>query len=203
MKKILALSAATLIARFSMRALRCLTILKSNSALLLPLVLAGCATSMPDSKVASTLLPNGFWEGAIRIGNMTGQDINPGPHGVRIVTCDGNARVWLIDSKGGPAYTPPITFKVTSLIGTHVISKFDAAKKQPDWVEIQTWVLSELNSKSAAMHWSRSVNNRDVDQAQANRTFAEFGLGTMRRVRETCTAADLLPTASHGDKLAN
>ena len=166
-------------------------------------VLAGCATSMSDPKVASTLLPNGFWEGTIRIGNMTGQDINPGPHGVRIVTCDGNARVWLIDSKGGPAYTPPITFKVTSMIGTHVISKFDAAKKQPDWVEVQTWVLSELNSKSAAVHWSRSVNNRDLDEAQANRTFAEFGLGTMRRVRETCTASDLLPTANHGDKLAN
>jgi hypothetical protein len=203
MKKILALSAANRIARFAIRTLRCSSILKSSSALLVPLVLAGCATSMPDSKVAPTLLPNGFWEGTIRIGNLTGQDINPGPRGVRIVTCDGNARVWFIDSKGGPAYTPPITFKVTSLIGTHVISKFDAAKKQPDWVEIQTWVLSELNSKSAAMHWSRSVNNRDVDQAQANRTFAEFGLGTMRRVRETCTAADLLPTASHGDKLAN
>ena len=148
-------------------------------------------------------MPNGFWEGTIRIGNMTGQDINPGPHGVRIVTCDGNARVWLIDSKGGLAYTPPITFKVTSMIGTHVISKFDAAKKQPDWVEVQTWVLSELSSTTVAVHWSRSVNNRDVGEAQANRTFAEFGLGTMRRVRESCTASDLLPTANHGDKLAN
>lgn len=203
MKIILALFAANRIARFALRPLLRSSILKSSSALLVASALTGCATSMSDPKVASTLLPNGFWEGTIRIGNMTGQDINPGPHGVRIVTCDGNARVWLIDSKGGPAYTPPITFKVTSMIGTHVISKFDAARKQPDWVEVQTWVLSELNSKSAAVHWSRSVNNRDVDEAHANRTFAEFGLGTMRRVRETCTASDLLPTANHGDKLAN
>jgi hypothetical protein len=203
MKKILAVSTANRIARFAIRAMRCLSILKSSSGLLVASLLAGCATSMSDPKVASTLFPNGFWEGTIRIGNMTGQDINPGPHGVRIVTCDENARVWLIDSKGGPAYTPPITFKVTSMIGTHVISKFDAAKKQPDWVEVQTWVLSELSSTTVAVHWSRSVNNRDVGETQANRTFAEFGLGTMRRVRESCTASDLLPTANHGDKLAN
>jgi hypothetical protein len=60
-----------------------------------------------------------------------------------------------------------------------------------------------VNPKTFTVHWSRSVNNRDVNEAQANRTFAEFGLGTKRRVRETCTASDLLPIANHGDKLAN
>jgi hypothetical protein len=155
------------------------------------LALTACSTPQPDKQIES-LIPDGTWEGSLDwIVRMDGRK-DKGGQGLAVAACGGQVRIWLMDENGNYR-GPRKDFQVRSSLQSYSIQFIDKATVQPDWIEIQTYTLLELNGVSAAVQWSRSVNNRDLAPDDANRTIFEYGVGTLKKTRETCSSPPLTP----------
>lgn len=155
------------------------------------LALTGCA--VPTSPQNSgPILPDGTWEGKldwiVRPDGMRGE----GGQGIAVTACAGQVRIWLM-TEDGNYRGPRRDFRVRSSLRSHAIQFIDAADDQPGWVEIQTYTLLEKADDSAAIQWTRAVNNLALDDNDANRTILEYGVGTLRRTRKECSNPPLAP----------
>lgn len=109
-----------------------------------------------------------------------------------IAICAGEARIWLKQDDGN-YLGPKRDFELHSGLQSYSIQFIDAAPAQPEWVEIQTYILLEKDEDHAAIQWSRAVNNRGLAASDTNRTILEYGSGTLHRTRKTCSNPPLAP----------
>lgn len=149
----------------------------------LALMLSSCATTpgMPPST-----LPDGVWSGSLT-STVTSADESKqeGTSNLLIASCKGVVRFWASD--GDRTYNKlGNNYVIHSSSDSHLIYFMDEAPKQPDWVEIQSYALLEIDSNTAVLQWSRAVNNRDVAKSAKNRYFFSQGMTTLRRVSQTC-----------------
>jgi len=148
---------------------------------------AGAAPLSPTPTI-----PDGTWEGRLDwIVESDGRKTDDG-YGLAITACAGQVRIWLRD-KDGNYQGLRRDFQVRSTLQSHSIQFVNAATIQPDWTEIQTYTMLERDGTDAAVQWSRSVNNRDLAPSDAKRTILEYGVGTLKRTRETCSKPPLTP----------
>lgn len=158
----------------------------------LALALVGCAAP-PIQGDAPSPLGDGVWSGT-----LTSQTISPddsvaeGTSDLLVASCKGVVRIWARDV--GPQFPDSAyvrlgtKYRVQSLPDSHMIYYLHAAPTQPDWVEIQTYAFLELDADTAALQWSRAVNNRDIDGAAQGRYFFSQGTTRLTRVNRACSS---------------
>lgn len=153
--------------------------------LLFLLLLTGCASQ--SNKISSNAsIPNGTWSGIFQYNDIKpDQSKHAGTLSLLLVACENEVRFWS-DGGDGVFRTPPVSFRLDSYLGSHIISFKDAAKVQPDWVEIQSLFLAETSPTTAHFQWTRAVSNRDLDASDADRTFFQHGSGVFEHVSVEC-----------------
>lgn len=159
--------------------------------LFLVCLLAGCAVQSPAQRPIFSV-PDGTWEGALDWIIRADGSKSAGGQQLAVAACSGQARVWMMNEDGNFS-GPRRDFRIRSNAQSHTIQFVDAAAKQPDWVEIQTYTLLEIDGKSAVLQWARAVNNRDLPANDANRTILEYGVGKLQRTKEECSNPPLYP----------
>lgn len=158
----------------------------------LALALVGCAAP-PTHGDAPALLGDGVWSGTLTSQTISADDtVAEGTSDLLVASCKGIVRIWARDV--GPQFTDShyvrlgTKYRVQSLPDSHMISYLHTAPTQPDWVEIQTYAFLELDADTAALQWSRAVNNRDIDGAAHNRYFFSQGTTRLTRVNRECSS---------------
>jgi hypothetical protein len=153
--------------------------------------LTACAAQQ-SPKQPDYMIPDGTWEGSLDwIVRAEGKK-ETGGQGIAVAACAGQVRIWLRDEDGNYS-GPRRNFQVRSNLQSYSIQFIDTAAVQPDWIEIQTYTLLEVDGTSAALQWSRAVNNRDLAPQDANRTLFDYGVGKLKKTRETCSNPPLTP----------
>ncbi|RZL35399.1 MAG: hypothetical protein EOP35_14230 [Rubrivivax sp.] len=152
---------------------------------------SGPAQTPPISTVPSTPshdIPDGVWQGRIDWSGFQADGTpSSGSYGLLIAACKGTASVWAQDQEKPNRYSAiSLHMAIRSEADTHVLSFINAARKQPDWVEIHTYSLLEVTADNARVQWTRAVNNRDLDPSHGNRTFFHHGTGEFKRTQTTC-----------------
>lgn len=77
-------------------------------------------------------------------------------------------------------------YSIQSYPDTHLIYFLDADPRQPDWVEIQSYLLMEIDADNAVVQYGRVINNRDLDPLNEKRYFANQGVANLRRAGSNC-----------------
>lgn len=151
---------------------------------LLLVTLLGCAGT--NHNVAPPSISDGVWSGTLKSVMTRADDSHEdGKSDLLIASCNGVVRIWAGDGDG--AYRKlGNNYVIHSYPDSHLIYFLDAAPKQPDWVEIQTYSLLEIDSETAVLQWSRAVNNRDVAKSDEGRYFFSQGTTRLRHVSQTC-----------------
>jgi hypothetical protein len=161
--------------------------------------LVACA-SPPASSVKSPKLsiPDGVWVGELNFQTLKrdGTKTEQGPADLLVAACSGHVQVWDGDHKG--SYRPiGKLYAGTSAPDTHLFYFTDKDTDEPGWSEVQVYVLSELDSKTARVHWSRSVNNGDLAVDDPNRYFFNTGIAALSRSSDKCDE-QLVPVSRRG-----
>lgn len=165
-------------------------------ALSCAMVVVACASNTRESEkrqITTTPLPakeipDGVWQGRIDwSGFQADRTSFSGNYGLLIAACNGEVSIWAQNREDSNRYEP-VSLRTTVQSGadTHVFSFIDAARKQPDWVEIHTYSMLEVSAGIARVQWTRAVNNRDLDPGHGNRTFFHYGTGEFNRTKTTC-----------------
>lgn len=133
-----------------------------------------------------TRFPAGVWLGSVERSLVeSGGKAISGRLTVSINSCDGNIEVFTKGENGEVHAMPPIK-AIQSLDGSHLFYYMAAEPKQPDWEEIQTFSLLELNDKKIWLFWTRAVNNRDLEIDHPNRYFRSTTMGELNRTASDC-----------------
>lgn len=149
----------------------------------LTMALCGCAATHSE---APSKLADGVWSGSLKSAlTFADGSVREGTSELLIASCQGVVRLWASEEDGtvrklGNQYV------VHSFPDSHLIYFLDAEPKQPDWVEIQSYSLLEIDQKTAVLQWSRAVNNRDVAKYEKNRYFFTHGTTELHRVKQSC-----------------
>ncbi|MYM97562.1 hypothetical protein [Duganella vulcania] len=150
----------------------------------LSVALLGCAAT--SHNVTPQSLSDGVWSGTLKSVTIRANDGHEeGQSDLLIASCKGVVRIWAGDGNG--AYSKlGSNYVIHSSPDSHLIYFLDAAPKQPDWVEIQTYSLLEIDSETAVLQWSRAVNNRDLARSDDGRYFFSQGTTRLRHVSQAC-----------------
>ena len=147
--------------------------------------LLGCTTPTSQGVIQSSIA-DGVWSGTLKSELILADGRRQeGSSDLLIATCKGTVQFWA-GTGNGTYQKLGRNYVVRSYPNTHLIYFLDAEPKQPDWVEIQSYALLEIDSERAALQWSRAVNNRDVDPTQKNRYFFSQGVTQLHRVSQSC-----------------
>lgn len=161
-------------------------IFKYIVAIIFSVGLTGCATIKSSSGTTSAL-GNGVWVGTLNFESIKkNNDREQRSHDLLIASCNESIRIWTSNEKNGSYKMIDEKFTIQSYPGTHLIYFLDAAPQQPDWVEIQSYLLMEIDSYNAVVQYSRAVNNRDVNSLHDNRYFTHQGIANLRRMKTSC-----------------
>ncbi len=159
--------------------------MKISLLLALTLALSGCAATVKHDVVQSSIA-DGVWAGTLKSELISADNSKrEGSSDLLVAACKGVVRIWASDGDGkyrklGENYV------VQSYPDSHLIYFLDAEPKQPDWVEIQSYALLEIDSDRAVLQWSRAVNNRDVEASKKDRYFFSQGITQLRRTSKNC-----------------
>ncbi len=154
----------------------------------------GCVAQIPLQRAPgpTSSMPDGTWTGkfdwVIRHDGVKSEGYE-----IAIATCDGRARRW-IKNEQGEWRSNETEWTISSGPDSHTLQFVEQFERQPDWVEIQTITLLEMNDELATVQWSRAVNNRDLANDNSNRSFFGYGTGTLKRIRVGCTNPPLNPS---------
>lgn len=153
--------------------------------LLLTCLLAGCAAQNPGPRPVFSI-SDGAWEGPIRWDEVRADESKAsGTIQLALAACSGEVRVWT-QRPDGTFGSPLHGYLIDSNVQSHAIHFVDAAEKQPDWVEIQTFTMLEIDDNRAVIQWTRAVNNRDLPATDRIRTFFYHGIGKLKRISTVC-----------------
>lgn len=165
------------------------------NVLLVVAAVAGCVSQVSFQQTggatARATLPDGTWTGTLDW-TIKPDGSKVAGHDFAIGVCGGKMRHWYKDEKG-EWFSPDVQWTIRSGPDSHTMQYIDQHVKQPDWVEIQSFTLLEIDDKTAAVQWSRAVNNRDLAVGQADRTFFYYGAGTFKRIRTGCATPPHFP----------
>lgn len=145
--------------------------------------LFGCTTTHSHTPAS---FPDGVWSGSLKSVVSSADDSKQeGASDLLIASCNSVVGFWAGDGHGtyrklGEKYV------IHSYPDSHLIYFLDAAPKQPDWVEIQTYSIFEIDKETAVLQWSRAVNNRDLAKSENNRYFFSQGTTQLRRMSQIC-----------------
>lgn len=151
----------------------------------LAIMLHGCTTTQ---RIAQHTLSNGVWSGSLTSELISADGSKrEGTSDLLIAICKGTIRFWARDADTDEGYSKlGNNYIIESSPDSHLIYVLHASPEQPGWVEMQTYALLEMDSDTAALQWSRAVNNRGVEKTKANRYFFSQGITTIRRVNHDC-----------------
>jgi hypothetical protein len=156
---------------------------KNLFATALAVALSGCTTTQ---HIKQPTLPDGVWSGTLKsVLVLADDDKQEGASDLLIASCKGLVRFWARD-QGGTYEKLGNNYVIQSYPDSHLIYSLAAAPTQPDWVEIQSYALLEIDSDTAVLQWSRAVNNRDVAMSKKNRYFFAQGMTKLHRTNRSC-----------------
>jgi hypothetical protein len=157
--------------------------------LLLSLSIAAAVPAIAAAASASAL-PTGVWIGKVEESTVqSGGKATTDKFVVILDSCEGKTQLWTRDDDGKVHPLPPAK-AVQSLDGTHLFYFMDAEPKQPDWEELHTFSILELNDERAWLLWTRAVNNRDLEVDNSNRYFQSTATGELKRATAKCLMAE-------------
>jgi hypothetical protein len=163
--------------------------LRKQMKVLVSISVAALIASSPFSGAQSRpdmAIPDGVWTGSLQSETIKAdQSKSSGSGEILIAACGGKLQL-LVPNEGGSFRRWGEKYTPVSGIDSHLFYFIKAASKQPYWVDTQTYVLLEIDSKSAKFQWSRAVNNRDLDKSAANRYFFTYGTADLKRTSAEC-----------------
>jgi hypothetical protein len=158
--------------------------MSKNLVLAIAAAVSGCAA--PYTHPLQPSLPNGTWAGTMSTVVVRADDSKKTEQSrMLLATCDGAMQVWSLSEEGKiQSYRAELTR--SSKEDSHLLYFVEAALKQPDWVEIQTYSLVLISADKALLLWTRTVSNRDVSDSDSERFFYGHGTAQLKRIDQEC-----------------
>jgi hypothetical protein len=173
-----------------------------NHFILILFLLSGCATSLVENnnsiaqKYRKSRISDGIWAGKIQVAGTYSDDTSIGDDGeifkktldFMVTVCDGEGIFFKMGDRGYAI--PSVNYKNDSYFGSHLIYFQNAEKSNevnPDWVEMQSMLLVEVDSNLLRVQWSRSVNNPKIDKTEKDSNVFVNGVGSLKRTANNCS----------------